>query len=130
MRTTLKRSLPLHLTSIALLFLIGASVGRAQVQLNIQPGVQLGWPTPNTTNTYHLQWSPSSGGSWGDLVAPILGDGTTHTLLDPVPPGNRLYQDMEIVPGTPPSAALPANSGFESGTGSTATSWTTDTAVG
>jgi CxxC motif-containing protein (DUF1111 family) len=129
MKISLKRVLPIHSAAVALLFLIGTSVGQAQVQLNIQPGVQLGWPTPNTTNTYHLQWSSSSGGTWSDLVV-MPGDGTTHTLFDPVPSGYRLYQDLEIVPGTPPSAALPANSGFESGTGPIASNWTTDTAVG
>jgi len=130
MKPSLKRALPLQLAVVALLFFIGTGAGSAQVQLNLQPGVQLNWPTPNTTNTYHLQWSPSSGGTWTDLVAALAGDGTTHTVLDLVPVGSRLYQDLEIVPGTPPSAALPANSGFESGTGSTATSWTVDTAVG
>src|ERR1041384_3455366 len=107
--------------------LVGAGVVSAQVQLNIQPGVQLGWPTPNTTNTYHLQWSPSSGGTWSDLVAAVAGNGTTHTVFDPFPSGSRLYQDLEIVPGTPPSSASPANGGFETGTGSSAISWTVDT---
>jgi len=130
MNPSLKRALPLQLAVVALSFFIGTGAGSAQVQLNLQPGVQLNWPTPNTTNTYHLQWSPASGGSWSDLVAAITGDGTTHILFDPVPSGNRLYQDLVIVPGTPPSAALPANSGFESGTGPTASNWTVDTAVG
>src|ERR1700674_2590305 len=107
----LKRTPLIHLAAAASLF-IGAGAGRAQVQLNLQPGVQLGWPTPNTTNTYHLQWAPSSGGSWADLVAAAPGDGTTHTLFDPFPSGTRLYQDLEIVPAIAPSAALPANSGF------------------
>src|ERR1035441_9359317 len=109
MNVTLKRALSIHLAAIALVFFIATSVGRAQVQLNIQPGVQLGWPTPNTTNTYHLQWSPSSGGTWSDLVAAVTGDGTTHTLFDPVPRGARQYQDMEIIPGTPPSSTKPTN---------------------
>ncbi len=129
MKICSKRVLSIHAASVALSFLVGASVGHAQVQLNIQPGVQLSWPTPNVTNTYHLQWSPASGGSWGDLVV-LPGDGTIHMLFDPVLPGSRQYQDLEIVPGTPPSAALPANSGFEAGSGSTASNWVTDTAVG
>src|SRR6267154_184146 len=89
MNPSLKRQRTIHLAATALLFFIGASVGSAQVQLNIQPGVQLSWPTPNTTNTYHLQWSPSSGGTWTDLVAAIAGDGTTHAVLDLVPVGSR-----------------------------------------
>jgi CxxC motif-containing protein (DUF1111 family) len=125
-----RRRPPIHLAVAALLFIIGASVGRAQVQLNLQPGVQLSWPTTNTTNTYHLQWSPGSGGTWTDLVAAVPGDGTTHTLFDLVPSGTRLYQDLEIVPGTPPSSASPTNGGFENGNGATANNWTVDTAAG
>jgi beta-glucanase (GH16 family) len=37
---------------------------------------------------------------------------------------------LDIVPGTPAVTAEPANGGFESGTGSSATSWTVDTATG
>ena len=110
--------------------LIGAFAASAQVQLNIQSGVQLSWPTPNTTNTYHLQWSPSSGGAWSNLVAAVAGNGTTRTNYDPFPSGSRLYQDLEIIPAIPPSSALPANGGFETGSGSSANSWTVDTAVG
>ncbi|HUJ09341.1 MAG TPA: di-heme oxidoredictase family protein [Verrucomicrobiae bacterium] len=120
--------MPLKTTLMCLL--VGAGVVNAQVQLNIQPGVQLGWPTPNTTNTYHLQWSPISGGAWSDLVAPATGNGSTRTNFDPFPSGSRQYQDLEIVPGTPPSSAAPANAGFESGSGGSASSWTVDTVAG
>ena len=130
MNGSLKRSLLIHLTTVALVFFPGAGLSRAQVQLNIQPGVQLSWPAPNTTNTYHLQWSSGSGGTWTDLVAAITGDGATHTLFDPVPSGARQYQDLEIVPGTPPSSASPTNGGFENGNGATANNWTVDTAAG
>ena len=129
MKATLKQALPVYLAGTALLFIVGTGVGQAQVQLNIQPGVQLNWPAPNTTNTYHLQWSPSSGGTWSDLVAAVSGNGTTHTNFDIVPSGSRQYQDLEIVPGTAPTTPMPANGGFETGTGSSATSWTVDTAV-
>ena len=130
MNPSLRRKPPIHLAVAALLFIIGASTGTAQVQLYLQPGVQLSWPAPNTTNTYHLQGSPSSGGTWTDLVAAVAGDGTTHTLFDPVPSGPRLYQDLEIVPAVAPSSTIPANGGFESGSGASATSWTVDTADG
>ncbi|HKW29112.1 MAG TPA: family 16 glycosylhydrolase [Verrucomicrobiae bacterium] len=122
--------LPIHLAVIALAFGIGTEVSRAQVQLNIQSGVQLGWPAPNTTNSYYLQWSPISGATWTDLVMAVAGDGTTHTFFDPVPSGSRQYQDLEIVPGTPPSFASPANGGFEAGSGISAGNWTVDTAAG
>ena len=130
MNTTLKRTLSINLASVVFLSIISANSDGAQVQLNIQPGVQLSWPTPNTTNTYHLQWSPGSGGTWNDLVAAVTGNGTTNTVFDPIPSGARHYQDMEIIPGTPPSTASPANGGFETGNGSSANNWTVDTAAG
>jgi beta-glucanase (GH16 family) len=130
MNVAMKRTFPIHLAAIALVFIIGTGVSRAQVQLNIQPGAQLSWPTLNTTNTYHLQWSPSSGDAWSDLVAAVPGNGTTHTNIDIVPSGSRQYQDLEIIPGTAPTTPMPANGGFENGSGSGATSWTVDTAAG
>src|ERR1035441_8278214 len=129
MNGTLKRALLVPLTAVSWV-VTGTSGSRAQVQLNIQPGVQLSWPTPNTTNTYHMQWSPGSGDAWSDLVAAVAGDGTMHTLFDPVASGTRQYQDLEIVPGTPPSSASPTNGGFENGNGATANNWTVDTAAG
>jgi len=128
MNVTLKQVLPIHLTAIALVFVIGTGVSRAQVQLNLQPGVQLSW-LENTNDTYHLQWSPSPATTWTDLIA-AAGNGLTNTYFDPFPIGTRTYQLLEIVPGTPPSTASPANGGFETGSGSTATSWTVDTAAG
>jgi hypothetical protein len=78
-----KKGLRMSVKTTVMYLLVAAGVAHAQVQLNIQPGVQLSWPTPNTTNTYHLQWSPSSGGTWSDLVAAVTGNGTTHTSFDP-----------------------------------------------
>jgi beta-glucanase (GH16 family) len=108
--------------------LVGAGVVNAQVQLNIQPGVQLSW-LENTNDTYHLQWSTNPSSTWTDLVAGA-GNGLTNTYFDLSPSGTRLYQLLDIVPGIPAITAEPANGGFESGTGSTATSWTVDTAAG
>jgi beta-glucanase (GH16 family) len=130
MNNTFKQALPIHIASAILLAIISTSSGGAPVQLNIQPGVQLSWPTPNTTNTYHLQWSPTSGGAWNDLGAAVAGNGSTNTVFDPVPNGARKYQNMEIIPGTPPSSASPTNGGFETGSGSSANNWTVDTAAG
>ena len=126
MKNSLKLLLTVHLAAANFVCAIQAN---AQVQLNLQPGVQVGWSAPNTTNTYHLQWSLVPAGTWTDLVV-LNGDGAVHSTFDPFPSGSRLYQDLEIVPGTPPSAALPANSGFESGSGTTASNWVTDTAAG
>src|SRR5882724_11561831 len=110
--------------TIAMCLLVSASLGTgvisAQVQLNIQPGVQLSWLT-NTNDTYHLQWSSSPVSTWTDLVA-VAGNGTTNTLYDPVAAGTRSYRVLDIVPGTPATTAAPANGGFESGSGTTASS--------
>ena len=128
MNVTLKQALPIHLAAIALVFVIGTGVSRAQVQLNLQPGVQLSW-LENTNDTYHLQWSSNPAITWTDLIA-AAGNGLTNTYFEPFPIGTRTYQLLDIVPGTPASSALPSNGGFESGTGSTATGWTVDTAAG
>jgi beta-glucanase (GH16 family) len=60
----------------------------------------------------------------------MAGNGLSHTFFDPFPVGTRTYQLLDIVPGTPASAILPGNGGFESGTGASATGWTVDTAAG
>ncbi len=129
-KVTLKQALPVRMAAIIGVFVIGTGGSRAQVQLAIDSGVQLSWPTPVTTNTYQLQWAPASAATWNDLVAAVTGNGTTHTLFDPAPSGSRQYQDLEIVPGTPPSSASPANGGFEAGSGSSASNWSVDTAAG
>ena len=110
---------------------LGASTANAQsqVQLAIQPGVQLSW-LENTNDTYHLQWSTNPSSTWTDLIAAAIGNGTTNTVFDPVPSGTRTYQLLDIVPGVPSSSSLVTNGGFESGTGSTASNWTVDTAAG
>jgi beta-glucanase (GH16 family) len=119
----------MSLKTAVMCLLVGAGVANAQVQLNIQPGVQLNWPE-NTNDTYDLQWSTNPSSTWSNLVATAVGNGTTNTDFDPFPIGTRTYQLLDIVPGTPAITAEPANGGFESGTGSTATDWTVDTAAG
>ena len=112
-----------------LVLVMGVGVVNAQVQLSVQPGVQLSWLT-NMKDTYHLQWSPNPVGIWTDLVA-VGGNGSTNTVFDPVPSGTRLYQVLDIVPGTPAVPGnLVTNGGFENGNGATAGNWTVDTAAG
>lgn len=110
-------------------FVMGVVVVNAQVQLSVQSGVQLSWLT-NTKDTYHVQWSSNPVGTWTDLIA-VTGNGMTNTVFDPVPGGTRLYQVLDIVPGTPAVPGnLAANGGFENGTGAAADNWSVDTAVG
>ncbi len=123
-----KRALPIHLAAIALVSFIGTGVSRAQVQLNLLAGLQLSW-LENTNDIYHLQWSSNPATTWTDLMA-AAGNGLTNTYFDPFPIGRHTYQLLDIVPGTSASSVLPANGGFESGTGSSATGWIVDTAVG
>jgi CxxC motif-containing protein (DUF1111 family) len=111
------------------LILLGAIVAGAQVQLNIQPGLQLSW-LENTNDTYHLQWSFNPATTWTDLVAAAVGNGMTNTVFDPFPSGARSYQLLDIVPGVPASSSSLTNGGFESGSGATASNWTLDTAGG
>src|SRR5207247_277813 len=102
MKGKLKRTFPIYLAATVLLIIIGAGVADAQVQLDIQSGVQLSWPT-STNKTYVPQWSSNPGGPWTDLSASAPGTGTTNTLYDPFPSGARSYQVLEIVPGVPAS---------------------------
>ncbi|HSY10342.1 MAG TPA: hypothetical protein VK840_05450, partial [Candidatus Dormibacteraeota bacterium] len=83
---------PFLIVSAAAAFFVinDTSVNGDQVQLNIQSGVVLSWPTTNN-DIYQPQWSPGSGGSWNALGGSLPGDGTTNSLYDPVPSGVRSY---------------------------------------
>jgi beta-glucanase (GH16 family) len=105
-------------------------VVNAQVRLGVQPGAQLSWLT-STNDTYHLQWSSNPASVWSDLIAPVMGNGMTNTVFDPIPIGTRLYRVLDIIPGTPAiSGNLVTNGGFENGSGAGASNWSVDTAVG
>jgi hypothetical protein len=110
------------------LLVISASTVNAQIRLTVQPGVQLSW-LENNTNNYQLQWSPNPASAWTSLMT-SPGNGLTNTYFDPFPSGSRAYEVLDIVPGIPASPTLPANGGFENGTGVSATDWTVDTAAG
>ena len=125
----MKRVLICYPAAVATLLMLGLNIGHGQPLLNIQPGIQVSWPT-KTNDTYQPQWSSTSTGAWTALGASLAGNGTTNSLYDPVPTGSRKYQIMEMVPGTPPVSLIPTNGGFESGSGVTANSWTVDTAAG
>jgi len=115
-----------HITSAAVALLVNLCMpaGGAQPLLNIQSGVELNWPT-TTGNTYRAQWSLNPGGPWADLGVPVPGTGATNLLYDPVPIGTRHYQVLEMVPGSGPVSPIPVNGSFESGTGTSATNWST-----
>ncbi|MGC9944173.1 MAG: di-heme oxidoredictase family protein [Verrucomicrobiota bacterium] len=117
-----------RLAAGVLLFVITTGGVNAQIQLNVQPGVQLSW-LENTNDTYNLQWSPIPATIWTELMA-ATGNGQTNTYFDPFPMGTRTYQVLDMVPAIPASSAEPTNGGFESGTGGSATDWTVDTAAG
>jgi len=109
--------------------IMGMDIGRAQVHLNIQTGVQLSWTTSSNDN-YQVQWSSGSGSAWNNLGALLPGNGITNTYNDMAASGSRQYQVLQIVPATAPSSASPTNGGFETGTGTSADDWTVDTAAG
>ena len=120
-----------HPAAAALLVVVGAVAGKAQppVQLSLQTGVVLSWPT-STNATYQPQWSANSGATWNALGGVLPGTSTTNTLYYPVPRGTRSYQVLQMVPGTPPTSATIVNGGFESGNGIIASNWTVSTAAG
>ena len=109
--------------------ILAPAISQAQPLLNIQPGVRVSWPT-KTNDTYQPQWSSVSAGSWNALGASLVGNGATNSLFDSLGVGTRKYRVMEMVPGSPPVSLIPTNGGFESGSGTTANSWTVDTAAG
>jgi len=113
----------------ALLFFLGTLAAHAQVQLSLQTGVVLSWPT-STNDTYQPQWSPVSGASWNALGGALPGWGGTNSLYDPVSMGTRGYQVLEMVPGSAPVSATVVNGGFESGSGILASNWPVTTAAG
>lgn len=115
--------------SLAVCLIAGLSATAAPPLLELQPGVELRWPTV-VSNSYQPQWAANLGGPWAALGGAVAGNGLTNSLYDPVASGARNYRVLEIVPGSAPTAALPANSGFELGSGTVASNWTVTTAAG
>lgn len=96
----------------------------AETRLSIAPQVKLGWPT-SLGNTYQLQASDAPGGPWNNLGTSAAGNGSVHSRVDPVPQGQRRYQVLEMVPGTPATPTNPVNGGFELANGTAAANWNT-----
>src|SRR5690348_12047753 len=116
MQLTARAALYARASTGILFFAIVTCLANGQVRLSVQSGMQLSWLT-NTKDTYHVQWSSNPVGPWSDLVVGT-GNGTTNTVFDPAPGGTRLYQVLDIVPGTPAvSGNLATNGGFENGSG-------------
>ena len=89
--------------------------------LTVQLGKLVSWPTTIGT-TWTLQTSPD-GNIWSNLLGPTAGLGTTNTFFDPLrPTTNTQYQVLTITNGV---GNIVVNSGFETGSGSVAGSWTT-----
>ena len=69
---------------------ISTSRAAARLQTNvvaaeILDGVGISWPTLAGTN-YTVQWTANlaTNAVWNNLAAPIVGDGTTNCLFDPL----------------------------------------------
>ena len=91
------------------------------VTISIQQGQQVSWPT-TVGATWVLQ-SSADGNTWSNVLGPTVGNGTTNTYFDPTGPAqNTQYQVLEMTNG---AGNIMANSGFETGNGSVAGSWTT-----
>jgi CxxC motif-containing protein (DUF1111 family) len=94
-----------------------------ETRLGIDPQVGLYWPTADG-NIYQVRWAEAPAGPWTDLGDPVAGDGSEQMLVDPVPPGRRIYQVVETMPGTAPAPATPVNGGFETAAGDGPANWT------
>lgn len=66
-------------------FTSGAALQTNVVSAVILDGVGISWPTLAGTN-YTVQWSasPATNAVWNNLTTPIVGDGNTHGLFDPI----------------------------------------------
>ncbi|MGL5017758.1 MAG: di-heme oxidoredictase family protein, partial [Luteolibacter sp.] len=102
----------------------GPAAMAADPQLSIQPGVELSWAT-TLGNTYQLQAAPVPAGPWANLTGAVPGDGQPKSHTDFSTSGSRHFRVLETVPGIPAPPVNPVNGGFESGTGTTASKWTT-----
>ncbi len=98
-----------------------ASVPPAPVLAGIQQEQQVSWPTKiGATRT--LQWA-TDGISWSNVVGPMAGNGLTNTFFDPLwPAQDTQYRILEITNG---AGNILANSGFETGSASVVSNWTT-----
>lgn len=105
---------------IGLLLCLPASAG---TQIQIEPQVALNWPT-TLGHGYQLQAAEPSGPPWINLGNAIMGDGSVHSWIDPIPLGQRLYQVVETIPGTESIPELPLNGGFETENAVSLSHWT------
>src|SRR5688500_17243943 len=100
------RALYIFLAATALFTLHGLRGLGAQPTVGIESGVKMSWAT-TTGNTYQVRWSANAdGGPWANLGGPVMGNGTTNSLYDPVPRGVRHYRVWEMVPGSAPAASI------------------------
>lgn len=101
----------------------GGTNAPSQIQLGIEAGAQIGWPTTNGT-TWTLQSASELGtnATWSDLAGPSAGNGSTNTYFDPLWPS--LHQQYQVLVSTLGSASVVVNAGFEAGSGGAASNWT------
>ena len=85
---------------------------------------QLSWPTV-VGNTYQVQWTPAPASNhsiWSNLTGILPGNGATNAIFDPLGAGGaRAYQVQEY---TTYVVTNIVNGGFEAGTGTNASHWT------
>ncbi|MEJ0089429.1 MAG: family 16 glycosylhydrolase [Limisphaerales bacterium] len=98
-----------------------ASAPPTPVSVVIQQGEQVSWPT-KAGATWTLQ-SATGGINWSNVLGPTAGNGLTNTFFDALwPAQDTQYRILEITNGT---GNILANPGFETGSGSVASNWTT-----
>jgi CxxC motif-containing protein (DUF1111 family) len=120
----MKPTLFIHSAAAVFLMVLCPAATGADPRLSIQPGVELSWST-TSGNTYQLQAAPLPTGPWANLTGTMPGDGQPKSHCDFAGSASRRYQVLETVPGIPAPPVNPVNGGFESGSGTTASQWTT-----
>jgi CxxC motif-containing protein (DUF1111 family) len=108
------------------LLLIPLVVGTAPLRglpVDIAPATEVTWPS-ETGSTYQAQWATTVDGPWTDLAPRQVGTGGTLTVSDDGNAG-RTYRVRRTTPGIASVGNALANGGFETGSATTPTLWTT-----
>lgn len=123
--TVYSNGIPVNTLSVAPGTLtVHASPPPGSIVASVAQTTQLSWPT-TTGNNYQVQWTtpPANNSStWNNLTGIMPGNGLTNSVFDPLGnDGARVYQVLEYTTYT---ATNVVNGGFEAGTGTNASNWT------
>ncbi|MGN6644742.1 MAG: hypothetical protein ACTHKU_17265 [Verrucomicrobiota bacterium] len=65
------------------------------LQIAIARSTGIRWFASNSVN-YQVQWATDTNSGWTNLGSPIIGNGTTNTVIDPLWPPHNFYQVLSV----------------------------------